>query len=153
MIRPDIAIMIAPFDPDDEARRLREVAPGAGAVVTFAGLVRDEGDASLRLILEHCPGLTEREIEKAASAACQRWSLLALVIRHRVGALKAPEPIVFVGAAAAHRRAAFEATDFMMDYLKSAAPFWKLERTDRSARWIEPCADDYRDRERWAALE
>ncbi len=153
MVRPDISVERAPFDPDGVARRLREAAPGAGAVVTFTGLVRAEGDASLRLILEHCPGVTEREIAEVASSACRHWPLLALVIRHRVGELKPSEPIVFVGAGAAHRRAAFEATDFMMDYLKSAAPFWKQERTDRGARWIEPRADDYRDGERWGALE
>lgn len=147
MTAPDILILAAPFDPDAEVRRLR--GTGAGAIVTFIGQVRSEGDASLRLVLEHCPGLTEKEIAAFATTACARWPLEALVIRHRVGELCPREPIVFVGAASAHRRAAFEAADFVMDYLKSAAPFWKREVDARGARWIEPRPEDRRDLERW----
>lgn len=149
MTAPDILILAAPFDPEEEARKLRR--PGAGAIVTFTGQVRSQGDASLRLILEHCPGLTEREIEAFAATACERWPLQALVIRHRVGRLAPGDPIVFVGAASAHRRAAFEAADCVMDYLKSAAPFWKREVDGRGARWIEPRAEDHRDLARWRA--
>jgi molybdopterin synthase catalytic subunit len=147
MTAPDILILAAPFDPEEEARRLRRT--GAGAVVTFLGQVRSEGDPSLRLFLEHCSGLTEKEIAAFAAAACERWPLEALIIRHRIGEMAPGEPIVFVGAAAAHRRAAFAAADYVMDYLKSAAPFWKNERDARGARWIEPRAEDHRDLERW----
>ncbi|HBK90428.1 MAG TPA: molybdenum cofactor biosynthesis protein MoaE [Parvularcula sp.] len=149
MTTPDILVLGAPFDPEEEARRLRRT--GAGAVVTFTGQVRSDGDASLRLVLEHCPGLTEKEISAFAASACERWPLEALVIRHRVGDLFPGEAIVFVGAAAAHRRAAFEAADFVMDYLKSAAPFWKREIDGRGARWIEPRSEDRRDLARWRA--
>ncbi len=151
MIGTDIRIVEAPFDPEEEARRLRRDCARSGAIVTFVGLVRHDGDPSLRLILEHCPGLTEKEVLAIAETARRRWPLDALVIRHRVGELVPAEPIVFVGAAAAHRRAAFEATDFIMDHLKSAAPFWKRERSAAGERWIEPYANDYVDFDRWSA--
>jgi molybdopterin synthase catalytic subunit len=149
MIAPCILILDAPFDPEAEALTMRRASPGAGAIVTFTGQVRLDGDPTLRLHLEHCPGLTEREIAAFAETALGRWPLEALVIRHRVGELAPGEPIVFVGAAAKHRRAAFEAADFIMDYLKSAAPFWKCERDAHGARWIEPREEDHRDRARW----
>ncbi len=149
MTAPDILILAEPFDPENEARRFRLACPDAGAIVTFTGLVRGEGDPSLRLVLEHCPALTEREIEGFAANAFRRWPLQALAVRHRVGLLTPGEPIVFVGAASAHRRAAFEAADYVMDYLKSAAPFWKRECDARGERWIEPRAEDRRDLERW----
>lgn len=152
MTNPDIQILSDPFDPEAETKTLRRACSAAGAIVTFTGQVRSEGDPSLRLILEHCPGLTRKEIEAFARAACERWPLEALVIRHRVGELAPGDPIVFVGAASAHRRAAFEAADFVMDYLKSAAPFWKREVDADGARWIEPRMGDRRDLARWRTL-
>lgn len=151
MVSPDILILREPLDPEAEARCLRARAVGAGAIVTFTGVVRDDGGGALRLVLEQCPGLTANEIERFAGGVCRRWPLLALVIRHRVGEIGVAEPIVFVGAASAHRRAAFEAADCVMDYLKSAAPFWKREVTDCGSRWIEPKAGDYRDLDRWVS--
>lgn len=152
MTKPDIRILSEPFDPEVESRTLRSACSAAGAIVTFIGQVRDEGDPSLRLYLESCPGLTEKEIEGFAASAFKRWPLEALVIRHRIGVMGPGEPIVFVGAASAHRRAAFESVDFIMDYLKSAAPFWKRECGAQGDRWIEPRLEDHQDLKRWQAL-
>lgn len=146
-----IRISGAPFDPEAEAAQFRRRCAGAGAIVTFLGRTRGENGAVASLALEHYPSLTEAEIGRIAEEACARWPLEALAIVHRVGAMTPGDPIVFVAAAAAHRRPAFEAVDFLMDYLKSEAPFWKKEvGADGSARWVEPRAEDRRDKARWA---
>ena len=139
----------APFDPgallSDFARNRTET----GAVATFTGLARAEAGATTVLELEAYPGFTEAQIGRIADQACERFGLHALAILHRVGRIAPGDPIVFVATAAGHRRAAFEACEFLMDYLKSRAPFWKKEHGPSGERWIEPTAQDHADRERW----
>ncbi len=144
-------------DPIDAAEMLsvfERACPGAGAIVSFTGLVR-ESSAKGRvreLFLEAYSPLTERGIQSAIEAAKMRWPLLGTHIRHRVGAMVPGETIVFVATASAHRRAAFEAADFLMDYLKTEAIFWKKETTDKGSIWIEPRAEDYKDHARWTDI-
>jgi molybdopterin synthase catalytic subunit len=144
-----IALSEAPFDP---GALLSEFAKGraeVGAVATFTGLARAEAGGTAILELEAYPGFTEAQIGKIAEQARDRFGLDDLMIRHRVGKIAPGEPIVFVATAARHRRAAFEACDFLMDYLKSRAPFWKKERGPDGDRWIEPRAEDHADIARW----
>ena len=140
------------FDPFDPGALLSEFCKGrseVGAVATFTGLARAEAGATSVLELEAYPGFTEGEIGKVADRARARFSLDDLLILHRVGRIAPGEPVVFVATAARHRRAAFEACDFLMDYLKSKAPFWKKEHGPDGARWIEPRAEDHTDLARW----
>ena len=148
-----IRIAHAPFDPQTAARSFAEMFAGSGAVVTFLGQVRDEAGSVDRLLLEHYPGFAERGINDAAAEACRRWPLDSVVIVHRTGSLAPREPIVFAAAASARRRAALVAVDFLMDHLKCDAPFWMQEVCDGEACWIEPRAEDYKDKARWAARE
>jgi molybdopterin synthase catalytic subunit len=135
------------FDPAAElAAFIAEVA-GAGAIASFVGVVRGENVSSLEL--DHYPSLTERAIAAIADDARARFGLAGLVIVHRHGALAPGEPIVFVAAAAAHRRAAFQAVDYMMDRLKTEAPFWKREHGPDGPRRIEAREADLEDRARW----
>lgn len=137
------------FDP---GALLTEFARGrseVGAVATFTGIARADAGGTTTLELEAYPGFTEREIQKIADQAKRRFELDDLLIRHRVGEIAPGEPIVFVATAATHRRAAFEACDFLMDYLKSRAPFWKKEHGPDGDRWIEPRAEDHADVARW----
>jgi molybdopterin synthase catalytic subunit len=120
-----------------------------GAVASFTGLARAEAGATTVLELEAYPGFTETEIAKIAEVARERFGLMDLLIVHRVGKIAPGEPIVFVAAASSHRRAAFQGCDFLMDYLKSRAPFWKKEHGPDGARWIEPRAEDHADIARW----
>jgi molybdopterin synthase catalytic subunit len=140
------------FDPFDPGALLSEFCRGrseVGAVATFTGLARAEAGATSLLELEAYPGFTEAEIGKVADRARVRFSLDDVLILHRVGQIPPGEPVVFVATAARHRRAAFEACDFLMDYLKSKAPFWKKEHGADGARWIEPRAEDHNDLARW----
>lgn len=121
-----------------------------GAIATFTGIARAEDGATNVLELEAYPGFTESEIGRIAEQARTRFGLHDLAILHRVGKIAPGEPIVFVATAAGHRRAAFEACDFLMDYLKSAAPFWKKEHGPGGQRWVEPTEQDHADRERWS---
>ena len=121
-----------------------------GAVASFTGLARAEGGETKILELEAYPGFTEAQIGAIAETAKTRFDLQDLMIIHRIGQIAPGEPIVFVATAAAHRRAAFEACDYLMDYLKSRAPFWKKEHGPDGARWIEPRAQDHEDIARWA---
>jgi molybdopterin synthase catalytic subunit len=120
-----------------------------GAVVSFTGIARGGAGAVTRLELEAYPGFTDAEIERMAEAARARFSLHDVLIVHRIGQIDPGEAIVFVAAAAAHRREAFEAADQLMDYLKSRAPFWKKEHGPDGARWIEPTERDRTDAARW----
>ena len=125
---------------------------GEGAVVSFLGIARgrtSEGNKVERLVLEHHPSLTARSLDEIAAAALGRFGIASLRIVHRRGAVPPGEPIVFVAAAAAHRRAAFEAVDYMMDRLKTDAVFWKREDTPAGSRWVEPRDDDHEARARW----
>lgn len=137
------------FDPESESRAFRKANPSAGAIVTFLGQARQDNGVD-RLILEHYPGFTQTAIERTANRALDRWPLHAVSIIHRVGELAPGEPIVFVATSATHRRSAFEAADFLMDYLKSEAPFWKREIVNGVSGWVEPREQDYTDKARWS---
>jgi molybdopterin synthase catalytic subunit len=134
-----------------ELNALHQANTGVGAVVGFVGYVRDFNDGlEVRgMLLEHYPGMTEKALDKIVLEAAQRWPLLKLEILHRVGTLEPGEPIVFVGVASAHRQAAFQACDFVMDYLKTRAPFWKKETTEDGARWVEGRESDHAAAQRW----
>ena len=144
-----IRLTTAPFDPGAELTRFCAGRTESGAVASFVGIARGEGGAATALELEAYPGFTEAEIGKVALAAKARFGLDDFAILHRVGKIAPGEPVVFVATAARHRRAAFEACDFLMDYLKSKAPFWKKEHGPDGARWIEPRAEDHADIARW----
>ncbi|WP_114787917.1 molybdopterin synthase catalytic subunit MoaE [Vibrio tetraodonis] len=122
-----------------------------GAVVTFVGKVRDMnlGDSVTGLSLEHYPGMTEKALMEICDQATQRWSLSGVRVIHRVGDLDVGDQIVFVGVSSAHRGAAFEACEFIMDYLKTKAPFWKKERIDGATRWVESRNSDQLAAQRW----
>jgi len=126
-------------------------AGGAGAIVSFTGVVRAENDGApvTELALDHYPGFTESAIAAIAVEAERRFGLIALLIVHRHGAMAPGETVVFVASAAAHRRDAFEAVDYVMDRLKTEAPFWKREDGPDGARWIEASAGDFESRGRW----
>ena len=137
------------FDPGALLTEFSKGRTETGAVATFTGLARAEQGRAAILELEAYPGFTEAEIGKIADQARTRWDLHDIAILHRVGQIAPGDPIVFVATAAGHRRAAFEACDFLMDYLKSRAPFWKKEHGPDGARWVEPSAQDHADRARW----
>ena len=144
-----VVVRAEAFDPGAELARLTGGAgPGAGAVVTFTGLVRDDGGLSA-MEIEHYPGMTERAIRAVADQAVARWSLLGGLILHRHGRLLPGEPIMMVATLAAHRAAAFASADFLMDYLKSRAPFWKKEIGAGKAAWVEANAHDEATLARW----
>jgi len=140
------------FDAFDPGALLTEFCKGrseVGAVATFTGIARAEAGQTTALELEAYPGFTEAEIGKTAKRAKARFGLDDFAILHRVGKIAPGDPVVFVATAARHRRAAFEACDFLMDYLKSKAPFWKKEYGPNGARWVEPRAEDHADLARW----
>ncbi len=141
------SIRIGP-EPFDLAQETSRLPAGAGAVVTFTGRVRGE-DGLTTLTLEHYPGMTEREIARHVDEAERRWPLLAITVIHRTGPLAPGESIVLVAVASAHRREAFEACEFLMDYLKTKAPFWKQETRGANAVWVEAKAADDTAAERW----
>lgn len=144
-----IYIQSEPFDLAAEQERLRAGNPRVGALVSFVGLMRDvnEGDRVSRMRLEHYPGMTEKALAAIVAEADERWDLEGVRIVHRVGELRPQDPIVLVLVASAHRGEAFRACEFLIDYLKTRAPFWKKEVTDRGERWVEA-----RDRDAKAAL-
>lgn len=145
-MKPHIRIQQEDFDLNDEVEALTN--EGVGAVASFVGVVR--GDEKLMsLTLEHYPGMTEREIASHVEEAATRWSLLGATVIHRVGTLKPGERIVLVVTASSHRRAAFEACEFLMDYLKTRAPFWKREDRSGESAWVEARASDDEAAERW----
>jgi molybdopterin synthase catalytic subunit len=121
---------------------------GGGAVATFTGLVRSDDGVS-ELLLEHYPGATEAALEKLAAEAAGRWKLAGAIIQHRVGAMKPGEPIVFVAACAAHRSAALEACGFLIDRLKTDAPFWKRETRGGETAWVGERAGDHDAAAKW----
>ena len=139
------------FDLDRLHREVHGEDPGVGALVTFVGYVRDLnlGEQVGSLFLEHYPGMTERSLQRIVDEAHERWPLQRVRVVHRVGALQVAEPIVFVGVASAHRQAAFEACAFLMDYLKTRAPFWKREQTSSGERWVQGRESDQLAASRW----
>ncbi len=146
-----IRVQETPFDPYAELERFTKGAAGAGAVANFVGLVRSEGERVAALTLDHYPGFTEKEIARIEAEARQRFAISDVLVIHRYGRMAPDEAIVLVAAAAAHRKPALEAVDFLMDYLKTGAPFWKREEGPGGDRWIEPRGDDHLAREEWAA--
>ena len=131
---------------------LRAGNPAIGALVTFVGLMRDmnDGDSVATMTLEHYPGMTEKALESIVREARQRWDLLGVRVVHRVGELKPLDPIVAVAVASAHRREAFRACEFLIDYLKTRAPFWKKERTPEGERWVDARHSDTEAERRWS---
>ena len=139
------------FDLAAEYLRLRQENPGAGAIVTFTGLVRDfnaEGGVK-SLFLEHYPAMTEKSLHRIIDQAIGRWQLSAITVIHRIGRIHAEEQIVMVAVAAAHRHDAFAVAEFVMDYLKTEAPFWKREQGEDGEQWVDGKESDQRARERW----
>jgi molybdopterin synthase catalytic subunit len=145
-----IRVQTEPFDPGRETNLFLEVSAGAGAAVMFTGLVRsDPRDPVSTLTLECYPELAMNQIGAVEAKAIARFGLIRASIIHRYGELRPGEPIVQVMTLAPHRRAAFEGAEFLMDYLKTDAPFWKREATSAGDRWVEHNADDDRARTRW----
>jgi molybdopterin synthase catalytic subunit len=146
-----IAVQTAEFDLAAEVAALYRDNPAAGAVATFLGLVRDvnDGDGVHTLTLEHYPGMTEKSLERIAREALARWDLTDITVIHRVGELRPTQPIVMVAVASGHRGEAFAACEFIMDYLKTRAPFWKKEVTPDGERWVEARESDNHAAERW----
>ncbi|HCR97279.1 MULTISPECIES: molybdopterin synthase catalytic subunit MoaE [Halomonas] len=147
-----VQVQSAPFSLGDGYASTLAQRTDIGAVVSFTGLVRDfnESPDVTGLTLEHYPGMTERMLEQIGEQAWQRWALQAVYIVHRVGYLAPGDPIVRVLVASAHRREAFEACDFIMDFLKTQAPFWKKEHSTKGEYWVKERATDWQDAERWS---
>ena len=150
-ITPDIRIQSADFDVAAEIAKLTDGRSDTGAVVTFTGLCRDEGGALSALELEHYPGMAEAEIRRIAEEAVDRWPLTGLAAIHRHGKIAPGENIVLVVASSAHRQAAFEAASFLMDFLKTRAPFWKKEHLagGEEGKWVDAKEADDAAAERW----
>jgi molybdopterin synthase catalytic subunit len=154
MIMADIDVKLLPetLDPVHEHAAFLASFGYLGAVTVFTGVVRAraKGAAVDYLYLDWYPGMTEASMQAIAETAAERFEIVALVIRHRCAEVKAGQPVVFVAAASAHRRAAFEAVDYMMDRLKSEAALWKREVGPEIDRWIEPTGKDAEDLQRWS---
>ena len=146
-----IRVQTDDFDIGREIARLREGRPEVGAVATFLGTVRDVNrEQTVRgMTLEHYPGMTEKSLEAIDREARQRWDLIDTTIIHRVGPLEPEDQIVLVAVASAHRGEAFAACEFIMDYLKTRAPFWKKEETPEGARWVDARESDDSAAARW----
>lgn len=143
-----VAVQDAPFDLGHETRCFSEGAAGAGAVVTFTGLVRGDG-GMVAMEIEHYPGMTQKAITAIATQAVQRWHLVDALVIHRHGRLAVGEAIMMVATAAPHRSDAFAAAEFLMDYLKSRAPFWKKEIGPDGASWVSARDADEAALNRW----
>ena len=144
-----VRVQTEPFDLGREADALAAAAPGAGALVTFSGIVRDEGGRLEAMEIEHYPGMTERALAAIEAEAVGRWRLSASLIVHRHGRLRPGEAIMMVATAAPHRADAFAAAEFLMDYLKSRAPFWKKEIGRAGESWVEARPADEDALSRW----
>ncbi|HYE46925.1 MAG TPA: molybdenum cofactor biosynthesis protein MoaE [Caulobacter sp.] len=144
-----VTLQADPFDPGALLTAFSAGRAETGAIASFTGLARAEGGATTVLELEAYPGFTDTAIADMVAAAVRRFSLQDALVVHRTGPIAPGEAIVFVATAAAHRRAAFEACDHLMDWLKSRAPFWKKEHGPGGARWIEPTPQDRTDAARW----
>ncbi|MBZ8118472.1 molybdenum cofactor biosynthesis protein MoaE [Roseovarius sp. LXJ103] len=137
-----VRVQDAPFDFGAEAQSFADAQTGMGAVVTFTGIVRDLDGALTRMVIEHYPGMTEKALSAIAEEAHARWSLGGSLIIHRHGTLGPDDMIMMVATASRHRKDAFEAAMFLMDYLKSRAPFWKKEETGGAAEWVAARDED-----------
>lgn len=147
-----VRVQEGPFDAGREIAALTEGRRDVGAVATFVGLVRElnEGAAVSRMTLEHYPGMTERALADICDEAARRWDLIDMRVVHRVGPLDPGDAIVLVAVAGAHRGEAFAACEFIMDFLKTRAPFWKKEETPSGPRWVEARASDDEAAGRWS---
>jgi molybdopterin synthase catalytic subunit len=145
-----VRVQQAAFDLGAETEAFADAQTDMGAVVTFTGIVRDlPGDSRDRMVIEHYPGMTEKALEKIEADARERWSLGDVLILHRFGPMAANERIMMVATASRHRKDAFEAAEFLMDYLKSRAPFWKKEFTASGADWVAAKDEDETALTRW----
>jgi molybdopterin synthase catalytic subunit len=146
-----VRIQTEDFDLGAEVAALRKGNPAIGAVASFVGVVRDvnEGDPVCGMTLEHYPGMTEKSIEQIIAQARGRWNVIDACVVHRIGPLQPTDQIVLVVVASAHRGDAFGACEFIMDYLKTQAPFWKKESTREGPRWVDARATDDIAAERW----
>ncbi|PLS21651.1 molybdenum cofactor biosynthesis protein MoaE [Neptunicoccus cionae] len=144
-----VRVQLEDFNLGRELENLRAGRTDIGALVSFTGLVRDDTGDLTALELEHYPGMTEAALTEIETEAQRRWSLNDSLIIHRYGPLKPGELIMMVAAAAPHRRAAFEAADYLMDFLKSRAPFWKKEHGVDGAKWVDAKEDDEAALKRW----
>lgn len=147
-----VRVQIGDFDAGAEISGLRLARADIGAIAAFIGQVRDlsEGDNVSAMTLEHYPGMTEKSLEGIAAQAKERWDIFDVLIIHRVGTLKPLDQIVLVVVTGAHRGEAFSACEYVMDYLKTEAPFWKKEETPEGSRWVEARDTDNQARGRWA---
>jgi molybdopterin synthase catalytic subunit len=150
---PTIRIQTEDFDAGAEMAKLRAGNPAVGAVASFVGVCRDrnDGDAVAAMTLEHYPGMTEKALAQIVDEALARWRVIDVTVVHRVGELKPTDQIVLVVVAGAHRGEAFAACEFIMDYLKTRAPFWKKEATPAGTRWVEARDSDDDAAARWSA--
>ncbi|MGR3804375.1 molybdenum cofactor biosynthesis protein MoaE [Marinibacterium profundimaris] len=145
-----IVVDDALFDPGAELNRFTEAAEGMGAVVSFSGIVRQNAAGTLKAMeIEHYPGMTEKAIAAIAEEAVTRWNLGDALVIHRYGALEPGAPIMMVATSAPHRADAFAAAEFLMDYLKSRAPFWKKETTSEGEGWVAAKDEDEAALDRW----
>lgn len=145
-----ILLSASPIDPIRLIADFRAQEAPAGALASFVGYVRDEGGVVSALTLEHYPGFAEKQVAAFADDAAARFGLKGVLIAHRVGRMLPEEPIVVVAALADHRKEAIQAVDFLMDYLKTSAPFWKKEERPGETRWIEPRAGDHAAHAAWS---
>jgi molybdopterin synthase catalytic subunit len=144
----EIRIQREDFDPAVQLAALNDGKGAIGAIASFIGLVRGD-DGLIAMTLDHYPGMCESEIAAHVAEARKRWPIHRLRIVHRIGRLTPGERIVFVGVASSHRHAAFTAAEFLMDYLKTRAPFWKLEERPSGANWVEARSEDDESIKRW----
>ncbi|MFT7057754.1 MAG: molybdopterin synthase catalytic subunit [Pseudorhodobacter sp.] len=145
-----VVVQAAAFDLGAEANAFAQNLPGVGAIVTFTGIVRDSASGDLAAMeIEHYPGMTEHAMTAIAEQAMTRWHLADCLVIHRYGRLQASDPIMMVATASRHRADAFAAAEFLMDYLKSRAPFWKKEITDEGADWVAAKDEDEAALKRW----
>ena len=149
---PRVRVQAEDFDTGRELDALTAGRADVGAVASFVGLVRDANDGSAvkTMTLEHYPGMTEKALVDICEQAMSRWDLIDTLVIHRIGALKPGDRIVLVGVSSAHRGEAFAACEFIMDYLKTRAPFWKREETPQGARWVEARDSDDAAAGRWS---
>jgi len=148
-----VSVQEEDFDVGTLARELSAGRTDIGAVATFVGLVRGASDGVEEMTLEHYPGMTEKALTDIIEEAEGRWPIMSAIVIHRIGALQPGEQIVYVGVATGHRGEAFAACEFIMDYLKTRAPFWKKEKTPEGARWVDARDADDSAAERWNEVE
>jgi molybdopterin synthase catalytic subunit len=146
-----VRVQTGDFDAGAEMAAMRRGNPKIGAVASFIGVVRDlnEGGDVAEMTLEHYPGMTEKALEKIVAEAKSRWDIYDALVVHRVGTLKPTDQIVLVVVASGHRGEAFQACEFLMDYLKTRAPFWKKEKTPEGGRWVDARKADDAAADRW----